>query len=127
MLLAKICEFFKIQFYCGNPNLSETKDFYNFLQGKTGLKQQMLRFGGLEVAEIQSFALLNNVAHENLLKELLSRGQENGFESSLVLFNTHSSAGLNSSAQAHGTGRKRERFAIVWKVTVNLCCLWLEI
>lgn len=107
---------------------SETKDFYNFLQGKSGLKHQILTFGGLEVAEIQCFTLLSNVAHENLpMKELLSRGQENGFESSLVLFNTHSSAALNSSAQAHSTGRKRGRFAIVWKVMVNLYCPWLEV
>lgn len=107
---------------------SETKDFYNFLQGKSGFKHQILTFGGLEVAEIQCFTLLSNVAHENLpMKELLSRGQENGFESSLVLFNTHSSAALNSSAQAHGTGRKRGRFAIVWKVMVNLYCPWLEV
>lgn len=58
------------------------------------------------MAEIQVFTLLSNVAHKNLLmKELLIRGQEKGFGSKLVLFNAHCSAGLNPSAQAHGTGR----------------------
>lgn len=84
----------------------ETKDFCNFSQGKTGLKHQSLRFGGLEVAENQAFTLLSNIAHKNLLmKELLIRGQEKGFESKLVLFIAHHSAGFNPSAQARGTGR----------------------
>lgn len=84
----------------------ETKDFCNFSQGKTGLKHQSLRFGGLEVAENQAFTLLSNIAHKNLLmKELLIRGQEKGFESKLVLFIAHHSAGFNPSAQVRGTGR----------------------
>lgn len=75
----------------------ETKDFYNFLQGKTGLQHQMLGFGGLEVAEIQSFTWLSNIAHENLLmKEWLIRGQEDGCEGSLALLSSHSSAALSS-------------------------------